>query len=130
MRSKLNRPASSRKPIIGITIIVTTIIAATIIAVIMAAIITVVITATAIIAVAGGTMAIATAVGGTKTSTIDQNPEASGLQSRRFFLISSPEPLWVLHEVDNPSLSLNIRFYVALGGGERSMSSEHLNVPQ
>ena len=47
--------------------------------------ITVVITATAIfIAIAGGIKAIATAVGGTKTSTLDNKSEASGVNPTLF----------------------------------------------
>ena len=68
---------SSRRHTITVTIV------AIITAVIVA--ITVVITATAIFtAVAGGIMAIATAVGGTKTSTLDNKSEASGVNSTLF----------------------------------------------
>ena len=35
-----------------------------------------------------------------------------------------------LYEVNNPFLCFHIRFDVALGGGERSMSSEHLNISE
>ena len=36
----------------------------------------------------------------------------------------------VLNQVHDPFLCFHIRFDVALGGGECSMSSEHLNVSQ
>ena len=36
----------------------------------------------------------------------------------------------VSDEVNDPFLCFPIRFYVALGGGERSVSSEHLNISE
>jgi hypothetical protein len=85
-----------------VVITAATITAATIIAVIIAAIIAAVITATAIIiAVAGGGMAIATAVGGTKTSAVDHNSEASGVIPGAF-LDANPPTRLALGLVSNP----------------------------
>ena len=69
-----------------------------------------------------GRMTVIITASGDKTSALDN-------QKRRG---SNPDAFvcWVLDEVYNSPLCFHIRLDVALGGGERSVSSQHLNVSQ
>ena len=58
---------------------------------------------------------------------------ASAFRERMKLIVTRPKthkPYKLSDEVNDPFLSFNVRFYVTLGGGERSVSSEHLDVPQ
>jgi hypothetical protein len=109
MRSKWNRRASLRKPIIGTTITVTIII---------------VVTGAITVAIAGGVTAIATAVGA-KCSPVEKT-EAPGLQVRRFLMRVTRSS----NQINDTFMSFNIRFYVALGRRESSVPSQHLNISE
>ena len=78
-----------------------------------------------------GRMTVIASARRNKTSAVEHKSEASGSNAAAFCVIQSSRDLWgVLDEVNNSFLCFHVRFDVALGGGERSMSSEHLNVSQ